>query len=115
MPRWFRPSGSGIVPAMPAAPTRYEIAAWLMMAAGLLLTLGLHLMPALLAGLQAVQLVHVVVPRVAIGRFEHAWAKVLMVSRIPLAAPPLLGGMTYGRRRARTPRLHGVQAVHRVE
>ena len=41
-------------PILPA--TRFEIAAWLMMAVGLLLTLTLYLLPALLAGLLVVQL-----------------------------------------------------------
>ena len=47
----------------PFAITRYQIAAWLMMAAGLSFTLIFHLLPALLAGLLVVQLVHLLAPR----------------------------------------------------
>jgi predicted PurR-regulated permease PerM len=81
---------------MPHPPTRYEIAAWLMMAAGLLLSLGLHLMPALLAGLLVVQLVHLLAPRFVIGRLDHAWAKVLVVSLITLVVLGALGGLVAG-------------------
>ncbi len=78
-----------------AAPaTRYEIAAWLLMAAGLLVTLKLHLMPALLAGLLVSQLVHLLAPRFVIGRLDHVWAKVLVVSLITLAVLGALGGVT---------------------
>ena len=86
----------GIVPAMPHTPTRFEIAAWLMMAAGLLLTLGLHLMPALLAGLLVVQVVHMLAPRFVIGRLDHVWAKVLVVSLITLVVLGVLGGAVAG-------------------
>ena len=81
---------------MPHAPTRHEIAAWLLMAAGLLLALGLHLMPALLAGLLVVQLVHLLAPRFVIGRLDHAWAKVLVVSLITLVVLGALGGLIAG-------------------
>ncbi|MHB0972906.1 MAG: AI-2E family transporter [Thiobacillus sp.] len=77
-----------------AATTRYQIAAWLMMAAGLLFTLVLHLLPALLAGLLVVQLVHMLAPRFVIGRLDHAWAKVLVVSIITLIVLGALGGFT---------------------
>lgn len=81
---------------MTAVPpvTRFQIAAWLMMAAGLLLTLKLHLLPALLAGLLVSQLVHVLAPRFVIGRLDHVWAKVLVVSLITLAVLGALGGAT---------------------
>ncbi|MEW6118946.1 MAG: AI-2E family transporter [Pseudomonadota bacterium] len=81
---------------MPNPPTRHEIAAWLLMAAGLLLSLWLHLLPALLAGLLVVQLVHLLAPRFVIGRLDHAWAKVLVVSLITLAVLGALGGLTAG-------------------
>lgn len=79
-----------------APATRYEIAAWLMMAAGLLLTLTLHLLPALLAGLLVVQLVHLLAPRFVIGRLDHNWAKVLVVSLITLIVLGALGGFAAG-------------------
>ena len=81
------------VPA-PFAATRYQIAAWLMMAAGLLLTLQLHLLPALLSGLLVSQLVHMLAPRFVMGRLDHTWAKVLVVSIITLIVLGALGGFT---------------------
>jgi predicted PurR-regulated permease PerM len=86
----------GIVPAMPASATRYEIAAWLLMAVGLVLTLTLHLLPVLLAGLLVVQLVHLLAPRMVVGRLDHTWAKVLVVSLITLVVLGVLGGFTAG-------------------
>jgi predicted PurR-regulated permease PerM len=86
----------GIVPAMPAPATRYEITAWLLMAAGLVLTLTLHLLPVLLAGLLVVQLVHLLAPRMVVGRLDHTWAKVLVVSLITLVVLGVLGGFTAG-------------------
>jgi predicted PurR-regulated permease PerM len=81
----------------PIAPaSRYEIAAWLLMAAGLVFTLMLHLLPALLAGLLVVQLVHLLAPRFVIGRLDHNWAKVLVVSLITLIVLGVLGGFTAG-------------------
>ncbi len=67
-----------------APVTRYEIAAWLLMAAAMVFSLMFHLLPALLAGLLVVQLVHLLAPRFVIGRLDHNWAKVLVVSLITL-------------------------------
>ncbi len=78
------------------AATRYQIAAWLLMAGALLLTLKLHLLPALLAGLLVSQLVHLLAPRFVIGRLDHTWAKVLVVSLITLVVLGALGGFTAG-------------------
>lgn len=80
----------------PRPATRHEIAAWLLMAAGLLLTPLLHLLPTLLAGLLVVQLVHLLAPRFVIGRLDHVWAKVLVVSLITLVVLGALGGFTAG-------------------
>ncbi|MBW8307131.1 MAG: hypothetical protein K0M46_09960 [Thiobacillus sp.] len=76
--------------------TRYQIAAWLMMAAALPLVLYLRLLPALLAGLLVVQLVHLLAPRFVIGRLDHTWSKVLVVSLITLIVLGALGGVTAG-------------------
>ena len=76
--------------------TRYQIAAWLMMAAGLLLALKLRLLPALLAGLLVVQLVHLLAPRFVIGKLSHTWSKILVVSLITLVVLGALGGLTAG-------------------
>ena len=50
------------------APDRYEIAAWLIAALLLVLALELGLLPALLAGLLVFELVHVIAPRLRLGR-----------------------------------------------
>jgi len=81
-------------PILPA--TRYQIAAWLLMAAGLLATLTLHLLASLLAGLLVVQLVHLLAPRMVIGRLDHTWAKVLVVTLITLIVLGVLGGFAAG-------------------
>jgi predicted PurR-regulated permease PerM len=80
----------------PRPATRHEIAAWLLMAAGLILAPLLHLLPTLLAGLLVVQLVHLLAPRFVIGRLDHVWAKVLVVSLITLVVLGALGGLTTG-------------------
>lgn len=93
--RWF----VGIVAAMtePLSPvTRFQIAAWLLMAAGLLAVMFLRLLPALLAGLLVVQLVHLLAPRFVIGKLSHTWSKVLVVSLITLIVLGLVGGATAG-------------------
>ncbi|MDT3707139.1 MAG: hypothetical protein ROZ09_09950 [Thiobacillus sp.] len=79
-------------PIRPAS--RYQIAAWLLMAAALLAVLKLHLLPALLAGLLVSQLVHLLAPRFVIGRLDHTWAKILVVSLITLVVLGALGGFT---------------------
>ncbi|MHB1084544.1 MAG: AI-2E family transporter [Thiobacillus sp.] len=79
-----------------APASRYEIAAWLMMAAGLLFTLMFHLLAALLSGLLVVQMVHLLAPRFVIGRLDHIWAKVLVVSLITLIVLGALGGFSAG-------------------
>ncbi|WP_310447278.1 AI-2E family transporter [Thiobacillus sp.] len=81
---------------LPIPASRYQIAAWLLMATGLLLTLKLHLLPSLLAGLLMVQVVHLLAPRIVIGRLSHTWAKVLVVSLITLIVLGVLGGFTAG-------------------
>ncbi|MCL5059165.1 MAG: AI-2E family transporter [Candidatus Thermoplasmatota archaeon] len=79
-----------------APATRHQIAAWLMMAAGLLLVMFLRLLPALLAGLLVVQLVHLLAPRFVIGKLSHTWSKVLVVTLITLVVLGALGGLTAG-------------------
>ena len=74
--------------------SRYQIAAWLMMAVGLLLILHLRVLPALLAGLLVVQLVHLLAPRFFIGRLGHTWSRVLVVTLITLVVLGALGGVT---------------------
>ncbi len=78
----------------PPPANRYQIAAWTLMAVGLLLVLHLHLLPALLAGLLVVQLVHLLAPRFVIGKLSHTWSKVLVVSLITLIVLAVLAGLT---------------------
>ncbi|ODV11492.1 MAG: hypothetical protein ABT22_09060 [Thiobacillus sp. SCN 64-317] len=80
----------------PFSATRYQIAAWLLMAIGLLFTLVFHLLPALLSGLLMAQLVHLLAPHMVIGRLDHAWAKVLVVSLVTLVVLGALAGLTTG-------------------
>ena len=80
--------------APPATGTSYRVAAWLLMAAGLVATLALHLLPALLAGLLVVQGVNLLAPRFVIGRLDHAWSRILVVSLITLIVLGVLGGLT---------------------
>jgi predicted PurR-regulated permease PerM len=79
-----------------AIQTRYQIAAWLMMAAGLFLVMTLHLLPILLAGMLMVQLVHMFAPHFVIGQLSHTWSKVLIVSIVTLVVLGLLGGLVTG-------------------
>ncbi len=80
----------------PFTATRYQITAWLLMAIGLLFTLIFHLLPALLSGLLVVQLVHLLAPRIVIGRLDHTWAKVLVVTMIILVVLGALAGFATG-------------------
>lgn len=80
----------------PPPVTRYQIAAWLMMAVGLILTLTLHLLPIFLSGLLMVQLVHMFAPRFVIGKLSHTWSKVMVVSLVTLVVLGALGGATAG-------------------
>ena len=66
-------------------PTSYEIAAWIVTGSALLLTLTLHLLPALLAGLLVYELVHVLAAQLRIGR--------LVGNRAKVAAVALLAGL----------------------
>ena len=81
---------------LPPPVTRYQTAAWLMMAVGLVLTLLLHLLPILLSGLLMVQLVHMVAPHFVIGKLSHTWSKVMVVSLVTLVVLGVLGGATAG-------------------
>lgn len=85
-----------MIATTPASVTRYQIAAWLMMAAGLLLVLHLRVLPAMLAGLLVVQLVHLLAPRFVIGKLSHTWSRVLVVTLITLVVLGIVGGMTAG-------------------
>lgn len=74
--------------------SRYQIAAWILVGGGLILSVALHLLPALLAGLLVVQLVSLLAPRFVIGRLDHSWARILVVSLITLVVLGALGGLS---------------------
>lgn len=63
-----------------AAPTGFEITAWIVTGSALLLVLTLHLLPALLAGLLVYELVHILAAQLRIGRLGGNRAKVVAVA-----------------------------------
>jgi len=69
-----------------------DIAAWTIAALVLLLTLVLHLLPALLSGLLVFELVHVIAPRLRIGKRGKAAAVAILASVVVAALSLLLFG-----------------------
>lgn len=74
--------------AEPVAATPHEKAAWLLVAAALLLVFWLHLVPALVAALFVTGLLHRLARRMAGPRLSHGVAKVVAVA--------LVGGIAIG-------------------
>lgn len=70
-------------------PTFYEIAAWIITAAALIATLAVHLLPALLAGLVAYELVHILAP-LLYRKFSSQRAKLITVATLALTVVLLL-------------------------
>ncbi len=68
----------------------YDIAAWLLTGAALLLVLQLHLLPALLAGLLVYELVHLLAPRLKIVRVRQEQGKLAAVAILALGVVVLL-------------------------
>jgi predicted PurR-regulated permease PerM len=58
----------------------YDIAAWLLTGAALVLILSLHLLPALLAGLLVYELVHILAPRLQVVRIHQEYGKLVAVA-----------------------------------
>lgn len=75
------------------APNRHDIAAWLIAALLLFLALQLGLLPALLAGLLVFELVHVIAPRLRLGR--GGAGKAVAVALIAVAVVVLLTGLMF--------------------
>ena len=75
------------------APTRHEIAAWLIAALLLFLALQLGLLPALLAGLLVFELVHLIAPRLRLGR--GGAGKAVAVALIAAGVVVLLTGLMF--------------------
>ncbi len=78
----------------PPVPLRYHVASWLIAAVLLFLTLHLHLLPALLAGLLVHQLVHLIAPRLTMMRTGRA--QVVVVTLIVLAVVGVLAALIVG-------------------
>ena len=67
---------------MTTAPgaSKYDIAAWILAGIALILVLKLRVLPALLAGLLVYQLVHILAPRMRIGRISEQRRKIVAVA-----------------------------------
>jgi len=85
----------------PTRPSHPEIAAWCLAAAGLLLVLELHLLPALLSGLLVYELVHVIAPllqrRLSSGRANLAAVVALSTLVVGLVAAAIFGVVAFFR------------------
>jgi predicted PurR-regulated permease PerM len=77
-----------------ANPGSYDIVSWLIMGVLLLLTLELHLLPALLAGLLVYELVHLLAPLLRITRLAGNRAKVVVVMVLSITVVVLLALLT---------------------
>ena len=71
-------------------PSGYEIAAWLLSGAALLLVLRLHLLPAFLSGLLVYELVHILAPFFRISRLTGKRAKLVVVALLAIVVVLLL-------------------------
>jgi predicted PurR-regulated permease PerM len=81
-----------------ASARNLDIAAWTIAAFLLLLTLLLHLLPALLAGLLVFELVHVIAPRLRIGkRGKVAAVAILATAIVALLSLLLFGAVSFFR------------------
>jgi predicted PurR-regulated permease PerM len=74
--------------------SRYEVAAWILMAAGLLLVLKLHLLSALLAGMLVYELVHIAVPKLPRRLSGHRARMVAVTALASLAAGLVAAAVT---------------------
>lgn len=91
----FNPA-PGTMPVAPAAPTRHEIAAWILAAAVLVGILVLHLLPALLAGLLVYQLTHVLAARLPLGAITNERRKLAAVALLVAIVVLLVSGAIFG-------------------
>jgi len=77
---------------------RLEVAAWIVSGLLLLLTLLLHLVPALLAGLLVYELVHVIAPRLRLGkRGKAAAVAILATAIVAVLSLALFGAVSFFR------------------
>ncbi|MEO8039442.1 MAG: hypothetical protein ABI794_11765 [Betaproteobacteria bacterium] len=80
----------------PAPATRYEIIAWLLAAIALFLVVHLHLLPALLGGLLAYELVHVLARRLQLVQLRGHRAKVVAVGLLGVLVVTALTAIVLG-------------------
>jgi predicted PurR-regulated permease PerM len=86
------------MPPRDAVSLRHDIAAWTIAAVLLLLVLLLHLLPALLAGLLVFELVHVIAPRLRIGKRGKVAAVAILAAVIVAALSfALFGAVSFFR------------------
>jgi predicted PurR-regulated permease PerM len=78
------------------APTRTEIASWIIAGIALILVLRLHLLPALLAGLLVFELVHMLAPRLRIVRVGEKRQKVAAVALLAALIVLLITAAIFG-------------------
>ncbi|MSQ73662.1 MAG: AI-2E family transporter [Betaproteobacteria bacterium] len=71
-------------------PLRYDIAAWLIVALGLVFALSGHLLPALLAGLLVYELVRVLAPRLPYGRAHGERARQVAIGVLAISVVAVL-------------------------
>jgi predicted PurR-regulated permease PerM len=80
----------------PQRASRFDIAAWAIAAAALFLTIKLHLLPALLAGLLVYELVHMLAPRLRVMRVGEKRRKVVAVALLATVIVVLITAAIFG-------------------
>jgi predicted PurR-regulated permease PerM len=78
------------------APTRTEIASWIIAGVALLLVLRLHLLPALLAGLLVFELVHILAPKLRVVRVGEKRQKLFAVALLSAVIVLLITAAIFG-------------------
>jgi len=76
--------------------TRFDVTAWILMAAFLIGVLVLHLVPALLSGLLVYEFVHILVPLLRLEKLAGKRAKFLSVGLLTLAVITLVSLAVFG-------------------
>jgi len=90
-----RPETPPAIAVVPHA-TRYDIAAWIIAASALFLTLKLRLLPALLAGLLVYALVHMVAPRLRAVNVGEKRRKLVAVALLATVIVTLIAAAIFG-------------------
>jgi len=79
-----------------APATRYEIIAWVLAAVGLFMIIRLHLLPALLGGLLAYELVHILARRLQLVQLRGHGAKLVAVGLLAILVVTVLTAAVLG-------------------